>query len=119
MILSMASVSLDAMRIRKMMAKDKELATDYRWKAIIVEATDEDMKTAYVYNADIVTEANPNAICGTLDAIEAKFGIPILYTSQYRALATEKTASWLSKQFTYWWLEQNNHDRTLIDTDGL
>jgi hypothetical protein len=45
--------------------------------------------------------------------------IPILYTSQYRALATEKAASWLSKHFTYWWLEQNNHDRTLIDTDGL
>jgi hypothetical protein len=36
-----------------------------------------------------------------------------------RALATEKAASWLSKHFTYWWLEQNNHDRTLIDTDGL
>jgi len=58
-----------------------------------------------------VTEAHPNAVCGTLDAIEAKFGIPILYTSQHRPLATEKAASWLSKHFTYWWIEQNNHRR--------
>ena len=91
----------------------------YRWKAIIIEATYEDMKTAYTLNDDLVTEAHPNAVCGTLDAIEAKFGIPILYTSRHRGLATEKAASWLSKHFTYWWLEQNNHGRTLIDTDRL
>jgi len=42
-----------------------------------------------------VTEANPYAVCGTLDAIEANFGIPIIYASQHRRLATEKAASWL------------------------
>ncbi len=46
-------------------------------------------------------------------------GIPVLYTSRCRPLATERAASWLSKHFTYWWLEQNGHSRTLIDTDGL
>ena len=56
---------------------------------------------------------------GTLDAIEVKFGIPILYTSRNRDLATEKAASWLSKQFTYWWLEQNGKGRVLIDHDRL
>ena len=90
-----------------------------RWKAILVEATYEDMKTPYDDLEDLVTEAHPNAICGTLDAIEAKFGIPILYTSRNRGLAAERAASWLSKHFTYWWLEENGHDRVLIDTDGL
>ncbi|MEI7902505.1 MAG: ERCC4 domain-containing protein [bacterium] len=91
----------------------------YRWKAILIEATYEDMKTAYHSDEDLMTEAHPNAVCGTLDAIEAKFGIPILYTSRHHALATEKAASWLSKHFTYWWLEQNSHSRVLIDSDGL
>jgi ERCC4-type nuclease len=92
----------------------------FRWKAILIEATYEDMKTAYdAQGEDIVSEAHPNAVCGTLDAIEAKFGIPVLYTSRVRALSAEKAASWLSKHFTYWWLEQNGQDRTLIDSDGL
>ena len=80
----------------------------------------EDMKSYYRdFGDDLQTEAHPNAICGTYDAIEAKFGIPVLYTSRHRSLATEKAASWLSKHFTYWWLEQNGEDRTLIDSDGL
>jgi len=68
---------------------------------------------------DLLTEAHPNAVCGTYDAIEAKFGIPIIYTSRRRILATERAASWLSKHFTYWWLEQAGHARELIDTDHL
>ena len=65
------------------------------------------------------SEVHPNAVVGTLDAIEAKFGIPIIYTSRNRELATERAASWLSKHFTYWWLEHNNLGRVLIDSDGL
>lgn len=97
-----------------------ERLAGFRWKAILVEATYEEMKTTYdVQGDDIVSDAHPNAVCGTYDAIEAKFGIPVLYTSRIRALSTEKAASWLSKHFTYWWLEQNGQDRTLIDSDGL
>ena len=62
---------------------------------------------------------HPNAVCGTLDAIEAKFGIPVIYTSADRDLATERAASWLSKHFTYWWLDQHGLGRVLIDDDGL
>lgn len=92
----------------------------FRWKAILIEATYEEMKTPYDTQGDhVVSEAHPNAVCGTYDAIEAKFGIPVLYTSRVRALSSEKAASWLSKHFTYWWLEQNGHERTLIDFDGL
>jgi ERCC4-type nuclease len=51
--------------------------------------------------------------------IEAKFGIPVSYTSTLQDLATERAASWLSKHFIYWWLEEQGHGRILIDSDGL
>ncbi len=103
----------------RFMRSCKRLAV-FRWKAILIEATYEEMKSFYrSQDDDLLTEAHPNAVCGTYDAIEAKFGIPILYTSRNPYLATERAASWLSKHFTYWWLEQNGHERCLIDSDGL
>ena len=90
----------------------------FRWKAILVEATLEDIKGGFEL-FDIPSEVHPNAVCGALDAIEAKFGIPVIYTSTVRDLATERAASWLSKYFTYWWLEQHGYGRVLIDSDGL
>jgi len=89
-----------------------------RWKAILVEASYEDIKRGWDTD-EIQSEVHPNAVCGLLDAIEAKFGIPVLLTSRHRELATERAASWLSKHFTYWWLEQNGYGRVLIDTDKL
>jgi ERCC4-type nuclease len=96
-----------------------ERLSAFRWKAILIEATYEDLKSPYAVTDNLVSAAHPNAVCGTLDAIEAKFGIPIIYTSRDRFLATERAASWLSKHFTYWWLEQNGHGRVLVDTDHL
>ena len=90
----------------------------FRWKAILIEATFEDIKGGFE-PFDIPSGVHPNAVVGTLDAIEAKFGIPVLYTSTVRRLATERAASWLSKHFTYWWLEKNGHGRVLIDSDEL
>lgn len=90
----------------------------FRWKAILIEATLEDVKQGFE-PFDIPSEVHPNAVCGFLDAIEAKFSIPVIHTSRIKALATERAASWLSKHFTYWWLEQNGHGRLLIDADGL
>jgi ERCC4-type nuclease len=90
----------------------------FRWKAILIEATFEDIKGGFE-PFDIPSDVHPNAVVGTLDAIEAKFGIPIIYTSTVRSLATERAASWLSKHFTYWWLEKNGHGRVLIDSDEL
>ena len=90
----------------------------FQWKAILVEATLEDIKGGFdVF--EIPSEVHPNAVCGLLDAIEAKFGIPVIYTSTVQDLAAERAASWLSKHFTYWWLEQQGHGRVLIDSDGL
>ena len=90
----------------------------FKWKAILVEATVEDIEGGFdVF--DIPSDVHPNAVCGMLDAVEARFGIPVIYTSTARDLATERAASWLSKHFTYWWLEQNGLGRVLIDADGL
>ena len=90
----------------------------FRWKAILIEASYEDIKLGWDTD-EIHSNVHPNAVCGLLDAVEAKFGIPILLTSRHRELATERAASWLSKHFTYWWLEQNGYGRVLIDEDRL
>ena len=73
----------------------------FQWKAILIEATLEDIKGGFG-PFDIPSDVHPNAVVGTLDAIEAKFGIPIIYTSTVRSLATERAANWLSKHFTCW-----------------
>ena len=52
----------------------------FQWKAILVEATFEDIKGGFEA-FDIPSDVHPNAVCGMLDAIEAKFGIPVIYTS--------------------------------------
>jgi hypothetical protein len=49
--------------------------------------------------------------------LEAKFGIPVIYASQNRPLAEEKAASWLSKHFTYWYLDENDFGRVLQEGD--
>ena len=90
----------------------------FQWKAILIEATYEDIKGGFE-PFDIPSAVHPNAVCGTLDAIEAKFGIPVIYSSVLRELATERAASWLSKHFTYWWLETQGHGRMLVDSDKL
>jgi hypothetical protein len=91
-----------------------ELMTEYRWRALLVEASYEDVKSPYDSE---YTQAHPNAVSGTLDALEARFGIPVIYTSRYKPLAEEKAASWLSKHFTYWHLESHGLGRVLQDGD--
>ncbi len=93
-----------------------EKMTKYRWRALLIEASYEDIKTPYDYD-EYNTMAHPNAISGTLDALEARFGIPVIYTSPYRPLAEEKAASWLSKHFTYWYLENNGYGRIFQEGD--
>jgi hypothetical protein len=41
----------------------------------------------------------------------------VIYTSQYRPLATEKAGSWLSKHYTYWYLEKEGLGRVLQEGD--
>ena len=92
-----------------------EKLAKYRWRALLVEASYEDIKTWY--GEELNTSAHPNAVSGSLDAVEAKFGIPVIYTSRHRPLAEEKAASWLSKHFTYWHLEEAGLGRVLQEGD--
>jgi len=75
-----------------------DVLAKYKWRALLFEASYEEIKSPY---DEDYTIAHPNAVSGTLDALEAKFGIPVIYASQYKPLAEEKAASWLSKHFTY------------------
>ena len=102
------------MQSRNRFFRQCERMTQYRWRALLVEASYKDLKTPY---GSRHTKAHPNGVTGTLDALEVKFGIPVIYTSQHRILAEEKAASWLSKHFTYWYLEENGFGRVLQDGD--
>lgn len=102
------------MRERSRFFRLCEQLAKYKWSALLVEAGYEDIKSPY--DADY-TLAHPNAVSGTLDALEARFGIPVIYASCYKQLAEEKAASWLSKHFTYWYLEQNGFGRVLQEGD--
>jgi hypothetical protein len=101
---------------RERFFKQCEKMTKYRWRALLIEASYEDIKSPYDQD-EYNTSAHPNAVSGTLDALEARFGIPVIYTSLYRPLAEEKAASWLSKHFTYWYLENNGFGRILQEGD--
>lgn len=112
---SLTDLITTLMQYRPRFFQGCEKMTQYRWRALLVEATYEDIKS--VYGEELNTKAHPNAVSGTLDAIEARFGIPVIYTSRYRPLAAEKAASWLSKHFTYWHLEQAGLGRVLVEGD--
>lgn len=98
---------------RQRFLRECERLTEFRWRAILVEATYEEVKSPYPE----FTEAHPNGISGSLDALEVKFGIPVIYAGKSRVLAEEKTASWLSKIFTYWHLEARGLGRVLQEGD--
>ena len=94
--------------------RECEKLTEYKYRAILVEASYENIKSPY---SSEWTDAHPNGISGSLDAVECKYGIQVIYTSQNRLLAAEKMASFLSKHFTYWHLERVGLGRVLQEGD--
>ena len=112
---SLTDLITTLMQCRKRFFKECEALARFRHSALLVEATYEDIKS--FYDDQLCTAAHPNAVSGSLDAVEARFGIPVIYTSQHRPLATEKAASWLSKHFTYWYLEDRGFGRVLQPGD--
>jgi ERCC4-type nuclease len=112
---SLSDLITTLMQCRGTFFKECKRLARYRWRAILVEASYEDIKSPYL--DELCTLAHPNAVCGSLDALEARFGIPVIYTSRNRALAEEKAASWLSKHFTYWHLETHGLGRVLQEGD--
>lgn len=112
---SLTDLITTLMQCRKRFFKECESLAKFRHAALLIEATYEDVKS--FYHEDLCTSAHPNAVSGSLDAVEARFGIPVIYTSQHRPLAEEKAASWLSKHFTYWYLEDEGLGRVLQPGD--
>lgn len=112
---SLTDLITTLMQGRKRFFKACETLARFQHSALLVEATYEDVKS--LYDDDLCTAAHPNAVSGSLDAVEARFGIPVIYTSRYRPLAAEKAASWLSKHFTYWYLEEQGLGRVLQPGD--
>ena len=103
------------MHQRQRFFRQLERMQDFPYRAILVEASYDDVKSPYHFTDD--TTAHPNGVSGSLDALEVRFGIPVIYTSRNRLLAEEKAASWLSKTFTYWWLENHGLGRVLQEGD--
>ncbi len=103
------------MQSRKRFFKECEGLARFRHAALLIEATYEDVKS--FYEEEMCTSAHPNAVSGSLDAVEARYRIPVIYTSRYRPLAEERAASWLSKHFTYWHLEKEGLGRVLQPGD--
>ena len=110
---SLTDLITTLMQERRRFFKLCERLAAYRWRALLVEASYEEVKSPYTTG----TFAHPNAVSGSLDAVEAKFQIPVIYASSNRHLAAEKAASWLSKHFTYWHLESNGLGRVLQEGD--
>lgn len=98
---------------RQRFLRECERLSQFTHKAILIEATYEQVKSPY----HEYTRAHPNAIAGSLDAVEARWGISVIYTSDSRKLAEEKAASWLSKLYAYWWLETHGYGRVLQEGD--
>jgi ERCC4-type nuclease len=112
---SLTDLITTLMQGRTRFFKECETLARFRHSALLIEATYEDVKS--FYKDKLCTAAHPNAVSGSLDALEALFGIPVIYTCQHRPLAEEKAASWLSKHFTYWYLEKEGFGRFLQPGD--
>ena len=105
------------MHRRNQFLNECEQMQQYLYRVILVEASYEEINSPYGPPLGEYSAAHPNGVSGSLDAVEARYGIPVIYTSSNRALSERKAASWLSKQFTYWWLETNGYGRYLQDGD--
>jgi ERCC4-type nuclease len=103
------------MHNRERFIRECERLAEYRYKAIIIEASFEDVKSPYRFWSGVV--AHPNGVVGSLEAIAVRWSIPVLYSSQHRHLSTEMAAGWLSKTATYHWLEENGYGRVLQEGD--
>lgn len=91
-----------------------ERLSEFRYKCLCIEASRTAIKTPYSFCGTV--KAHPNGIVGSLDAIAAKYGI-IIHYGDNRTLSEEFAASWLSKCYTYEWLDKNGHGRVLQEGD--
>lgn len=80
-------------------------------KAIVVEAGLAQAKSPYPES-----QAHPNAVVGTLLALQERWGIQVIWCDNAE-LAEETVAHILSKHYTLQWLEDNKLPRHFVDGD--
>lgn len=101
---------------RERFLRECERLAEFPYRAVLIEATWEELKSPY-QDREILSLAHPNAIAGTLVALQARWNIPVVATSRQRPLAEEWAASFLSKVFTLAWLEAQGLGRELQEGD--
>ncbi len=99
---------------RSRFLREMDRLAEFKYKVLCIEATRSEIKSPYTFHSKV--KAHPNGIMGSLDAIAARYGITVHYGDN-RLLCEEFAASWLSKCYTYEWLEKNNHGRVLQEGD--
>ena len=62
------------------------------------------------------TAMHPNAVIGTLLALQSRFNVPIIFAGS-RPLAEEWAAHFLTKSFVHLWLRENGHGDHFVDGD--
>ena len=99
---------------RSRFLREMERLSNFHYKCLCIEASRTEIKSPYTFSNKV--KAHPNGITGALDAISAKYGIQIHYGDN-RQLSEEFAASWLSKCYTYEWLDNNGYGRMLQEGD--
>ena len=94
----------------RFLAQCKSLAARKR-KAIVIEAGLAQVKSPYPESM-----AHPNAVVGTLIALQERWDIQVLWCDTAE-LAEETVAHILSKYFTLQWLKDNELPRHFVDGD--
>ena len=94
----------------RFLAQCKCLAAVER-RAIVVEASLAQVKSPYPES-----QAHPNAVVGTLFALQERWGIQVIWCDT-PVLAEETVAHVLSKHYTLQWLKDNNLPQHFVDDD--
>jgi len=96
---------------RKGFIEKCERLSAFRKKGLVIEGSLSSLKTPYEDS-----QAHPNAVLGSLLAAQERWGISVHFLDNF-LLAEEFVASMLSKYHAYRWLEDNGHERCLIEGD--
>jgi DNA excision repair protein ERCC-4 len=96
---------------RKDFIKKCERLSAFKKKCLVIEGSLSTVKTPYEES-----QAHPNAVLGSLLAVQERWNIPIHFLDDF-LLAEEFVASMLSKYHAYRWLEMNGFQRCLIEGD--
>ena len=99
------------MSCRERFLRECERLALMRRKAVVVEATPAEAKSRYEFSG-----LHPNAVVGTVTAIEERWGIPFVWAGT-RELAQEMVAHILTKYHVLRWLEENGLPRHFVDGD--